>query len=200
MERGGARAKRTLAGLQHTLSDSAVGSSRALSLAPSGPHGQTCSARLAAALRASYLLVGNLRRYFAFSRALLSRGQLAGDWYDGRPRASSTYFRTDAASEADAGLAFASEIPRGSQPIKRPRMDVNLEELDQIIERGTHTPLSASESEKLKLVLHALAAMLPQPRTTEKTKDVLEQSAASAPESEPGPAGEKKPGHGRNGA
>ena len=66
--------------------------------------------------------------------------------------------------------------------MKRPRMDVNLEELDQIIERGTHAPLSASESEKLKLVLHALAAMLPQPRTTEKTKDVLGQSAAPAPE------------------
>ena len=26
--------------------------------------------------------------------------------------------------------------------MKRPRMDVNLEELDQIIERGTHAPLS----------------------------------------------------------
>ena len=63
--------------------------------------------------------------------------------------------------------------------MKRPRMDVNLEELDQIIERGTHAPLSASESEKLKLVLHALAAMLPHPRTTEKTKDVSEQSAPS---------------------
>ena len=84
--------------------------------------------------------------------------------------------------------------------MKRPRMDVNLEELDQIIERGTHAPLSAPESEKLKLVLHALAAMLPQPRTTEKTKDVLEQSAAPAPESEPGTPAEKKPGHGRNGA
>ena len=84
--------------------------------------------------------------------------------------------------------------------MKRPRMDVNLEELDQIIERGTHAPLSTSEGEKLKLVLHALAAMLPGPRTTEKTKDVLEQSAASASESEPGPPSEKKPGHGRNGA
>jgi len=84
--------------------------------------------------------------------------------------------------------------------MKRPRMDVNLEELDQIIERGTHAPLSTSEGEKLKLVLHALAAMLPAPRTTEKTKDVLGQSAAPASESEPGPPSEKKPGHGRNGA
>ena len=84
--------------------------------------------------------------------------------------------------------------------MKRPRMDVNLAELDQIIERGTHAPLSRSEGEKLKLVLHALAAMMPQPRTTEKTKDVLGQSAAPGPESEPGPSCEKKPGHGRNGA
>ena len=75
-------------------------------------------------------------------------------------------------------------------------MDVNLEELDQIIERGTHTPLSESESEKLKSVLHALAGMLPQPRSTEKTKNVLEQPAASTPENEPEPA----KGHGRNGA
>jgi hypothetical protein len=34
----------------------------------------------------------------------------------------------------------------------------------------------------------ALAAMLLQPRTTEKIKDVLAQSAPPAPESEPGPA------------
>ena len=45
--------------------------------------------------------------------------------------------------------------------MKRPRMDVNLEELDQIIDRGTHAPLSESEGEKLKSALHALAGMLP---------------------------------------
>jgi hypothetical protein len=57
--------------------------------------------------------------------------------------------------------------------MKRPRVDVNLEELDQIIERGTHAPVSESESEKLKSALHALAGMLPAPRATEKTKAVL---------------------------
>ena len=87
---------------------------------------------------------------FAFSRDLLSRGQLAGDRHDGRPRASRADVRTDASGEADAGLAFASQVPGDAQPMKRPRMDVNLEELDQIIERGTHAPLSESESEKLK--------------------------------------------------
>ena len=45
--------------------------------------------------------------------------------------------------------------------MKRLRIDVNLEELDQIIDRGTHAPLSESEGEKLKRVLHALAGMLP---------------------------------------
>lgn len=83
--------------------------------------------------------------------------------------------------------------------MKRPRLDVNLEELDQIIERGTHAPLSESESEKLKSVLHALAGMLPQPRSTEKTKAVLGQPEP-APEQDAEPLSEKKPGHGRNGA
>ena len=83
--------------------------------------------------------------------------------------------------------------------MKRPRLDVNLEELDQIIERGTHAPLSESESEKLKSVLHALAGMLPPPRSTEKTKAVFGQPEP-APEQDAEPPSEKKPGHGRNGA
>ena len=86
----------------------------------------------------------------AFSRDVLSRGQLAGDRHDGGPRASRAYLRTDAAGEADAGLATASQVPGVAQRMKRPRVDVNLEELDQIIDRGTHAPLSESEGEKLK--------------------------------------------------
>lgn len=62
--------------------------------------------------------------------------------------------------------------------MKRPRVDVNLEELDQIIDRGTHAPLSESEGEKLKGALHALAGMLAKPRSTEKTSAVLEPSEA----------------------
>ena len=55
--------------------------------------------------------------------------------------------------------------------MKRPRVDVNLEELDQIIERGTQAPLSELESEKLKSALHALAGMLAShaPRKRPKT-------------------------------
>jgi hypothetical protein len=79
--------------------------------------------------------------------------------------------------------------------MKRPRVDVNLEELDQIIDRGTHAPLSESEGEKLKGALHALAGMLAKPRSTEKTSAVLEPSEAPPQESPPAPQG-----HGRNGA
>jgi transposase len=84
--------------------------------------------------------------------------------------------------------------------MKRPRLDVNLEELDQIIDRGTHAPLSESEGEKLKRALHALAEMLVKPRTTEKTKNVLEQPETPAPRNDSEPRSDKTPGHGRNGA
>jgi len=80
--------------------------------------------------------------------------------------------------------------------MKRRRMEVNLEELDRIIERGTHAPLSESDGQRLKSALHALAGMLPQPRSTEKTNAVLPQPEPLAPERDAEPAG----GHGRNGA
>ena len=41
--------------------------------------------------------------------------------------------------------------------MKHPRMDVNLHELDQIIDGGMRAPLSESDGEKLKAVLHTLA-------------------------------------------
>jgi transposase len=84
--------------------------------------------------------------------------------------------------------------------MKRPRLEVNLEELDQIIDRGTQAPLSEAESQKLKRALHALAGMLPAPRTTEKTKAVLGPSETDAAKNDAEPASPKKAGHGRNGA
>jgi transposase len=80
--------------------------------------------------------------------------------------------------------------------MKRKRVDVNLKELDQIIDHAREVPLSESESEKLKEALHALAGMLPQPRSTEKTKAVLEQPPTPEPKNDSEPA----QGHGRNGA
>ena len=85
----------------------------------------------------------------------------------------------------------------------RPRMDVNLEELDQIIDGGMRAPLSESDGEKLKAVLHILAERTkPRWRTTEKTRVVLPPLPSSEPAAEqPSPGGEHQPaGHGRNGA
>src|SRR6202034_2771393 len=48
--------------------------------------------------------------------------------------------------------------------------------------------------------LHALAGMLAKPRTTEKTKTVLEQPETPPPENDSEPPSDKTPGHGRNGA
>ena len=80
--------------------------------------------------------------------------------------------------------------------MKRPRMDVNLEELDRVLDHAREAPLSEPDYEKLKNALHALAGMLPQPRSTEKTKAVLGQPETPAPKNPSEPA----KGHGRNGA
>jgi transposase len=77
------------------------------------------------------------------------------------------------------------------------RIDVNLDELDQIIDRSTRAPLSESEGQKLKTAIHAMAERLVRKRNTEKTSAVLpDATRAGNPET-----GESAPvGHGRNAA
>ena len=79
----------------------------------------------------------------------------------------------------------------------RQRIDVDLDELDQIIDRSTHAPLSESEGQKLKAALHALAG-LARKRSTEKTKAVLPQNAPPVDKPDRGESAHQ--GHGRNGA
>ena len=63
----------------------------------------------------------------------------------------------------------------------RRRIDVNLDELDQIIDRSTREPLSESEGHKLKTALHAMAERLLPKRNTEKISgDVSTASCARA--------------------
>src|SRR5229473_722980 len=82
----------------------------------------------------------------------------------------------------------------------RKRVEVNLEELDQIIDRGMRTPLNESEGQKLKAALHAMAERLSWKRSTEKTSAVVDQPATGAPVEERN-MGEPAPaGHGRHGA
>ena len=82
----------------------------------------------------------------------------------------------------------------------RRRIDVNLDELDQIIERGTQAPLSASESQKLKTALHAMADRLVRKRSTEKTSAVLDTAAAATPVQKSHTEETASAGHGRNSA
>jgi len=88
----------------------------------------------------------------------------------------------------------------------RPRIEVNLEELDQVLEEARQAPLSEDDYQKLKTALHALAEWA-RSRSTEKTKAVLGETAdrSKADVDTPGfrgaPGGEPagaSPGHGRN--
>ena len=80
----------------------------------------------------------------------------------------------------------------------RRHIDVNLDELDQIIDRSTREPLSESEGQKLKTALHAMAERLLRKRNTEKTSAVLPPDGMTTGTPE---TSESVPdGHGRNSA
>jgi transposase len=82
----------------------------------------------------------------------------------------------------------------------RRRIDVNLDELDQIIDRGTQAPLSESEGQKLKAALHAMANRLTWKRSTEKTSAVLDSSTVLTSTEERNTDEPAAVGHGRNSA
>lgn len=82
------------------------------------------------------------------------------------------------------------------------RIDVNLDELDQVLDGARQAPLSDVDYGKLKDALHALAAMLVRPRNTEKTSAVLppSQVTETGAGAQSDPSSSPSPGHGRNGA
>jgi transposase len=84
----------------------------------------------------------------------------------------------------------------------RRRVDVNLEELDQVLDGARQAPLSEADYDKLKDALHVMAAMLVGSRNTEKTSTVVETAAGSDVEAVAEPESHAAPprGHGRNGA
>ena len=89
--------------------------------------------------------------------------------------------------------------------MKRPRVEVNLGELDQMLDRACEAPLSQTDSAKIKNALHALAEVLTARRSTEKTREVLGDAAAqpAQPSDQPAPSKDEKvktPGHGRHAA
>jgi transposase len=84
----------------------------------------------------------------------------------------------------------------------RSRIDVNLNELDQVLDGALEAPLSESDHNKLKDALHAMAALLMQSRSSEKTSAVVEKPEGSETDSTTQPKNNTSPppGHGRNGA
>ena len=82
----------------------------------------------------------------------------------------------------------------------RRRIDINLEELDQIIDRGRRAPLSESDGRKLKAALHAMAERLSSNRSTEKTRAVLKERQTSVSAQQTEKAEFRPAGHGRNSA
>jgi transposase len=80
----------------------------------------------------------------------------------------------------------------------RHRIDVNLDELDQVLDSARQAPLNDADYKKIKDALHAMAAMLVQPRSTEKTSAVLEKEE-SGQDARPQDVHASRPaGHGRN--
>lgn len=80
----------------------------------------------------------------------------------------------------------------------RHRIDVNLDELDQVLDSARQAPLNDADYKKIKDALHAMAAMLVQPRSTEKTSAVLEKEG-SGQDARPQDVHASRPaGHGRN--
>ena len=77
------------------------------------------------------------------------------------------------------------------------RIDVNLDELDRVLDGARQAPLSDADYEKIKDALHAMAALLVRPRTTEKTSTVLEEEAGTAA-TEQDVSASPPAGHGRN--
>ena len=83
--------------------------------------------------------------------------------------------------------------------MKRRRIDVNLGELDQLLDRAQQAPLSEPDCHKIKTTLHTLVEMLAAKRSTEKTSAVVGAGGNEAAANEPAGTAEKKAnGHGRN--
>jgi hypothetical protein len=82
----------------------------------------------------------------------------------------------------------------------RRRIDVNVEELDRILDGATHIPMTKSDCQKVKAVVHAMAERLRPKRSTEKTSTVIEKPTASACQQKRDTDNSAPSGHGRNSA
>jgi transposase len=83
--------------------------------------------------------------------------------------------------------------------MRRPRIEVNLGELDEVLDQARQAPMSEADCNKLKTLLHTLVKLLVAKRRTEKTRAVVGDAGGDAAAEEAAASGEKKKtnGHGR---
>jgi transposase len=83
----------------------------------------------------------------------------------------------------------------------RPRVDINLTELNQMLDHAVEAPLSQADCQKLKSTLQTLVELVKTYRNSEKTKDVLPPKGKAASSQAKAAANKPpRPGHGRNAA
>jgi transposase len=81
---------------------------------------------------------------------------------------------------------------------KRPKIDVDLKELDQIVDAATEQPLTEADAGKLRSAIHAMAEeILAKRRTTEKLESIINEASDKDENGQPQQAKLPKPGHGR---
>ena len=91
--------------LQHTLPDPAVGTSRASGVAYPGPDGGADLRRLAADVRSSDLLPGDVHRSGTVPRDLLPCGQLGADGQDDGTRQAIQQLRSEPVDQGGSGIS-----------------------------------------------------------------------------------------------
>lgn len=100
-------------------------------------------------------------------------------------------------------------MKRKKQSPKRPRVEIDVQKLDSIVEKACEAPLTRDEGNLLKSSIHAMAErLMARFRTTEKADKLLDgndgddtQGSESSTDRSSSSSGERKPrpGHGRNG-
>ncbi|MBI2266887.1 MAG: IS66 family transposase [Armatimonadetes bacterium] len=84
-----------------------------------------------------------------------------------------------------------------NRAVKRRRIDIDLRELDGVMDAAVEEPITETDANKVKTALHVLVERLtPEPRSTEKTAQVVESPPPVSSEESKSPS----PRHGRNGA
>ena len=205
MERRSAPAQHPLPRLQHAVSDSAVGQGGAFGVPYSRAHDGTdfrLTGSRCTATRFTLRKLSSTRRVFA---GPVTARRTGCGWATPPGAASIEQLRAEPPDQGNSRLSLDASFPRTTQPDmtmnipRRRRLDVDLDELDQIIDDAKTAPLSEAESQKLKTALHALAEKLLRKRNTEKTSSPFCRCEKAALQDLPAEA-DQPSGHGRKGA